>query len=87
MVVKTFNDEKLHKLISESDPYIQKYIKALKTTSDNWKDIAYQSKSKLLAKSHNKDYAKCPKEKVTENSCHAYENGYCKFALKTDDFA
>ncbi len=48
MTVKTFDEEKLKKLISSSDPYLQQYIKSLKQTSDNWKDIATRAKKKLL---------------------------------------
>jgi hypothetical protein len=47
MEVKTFNEDKISKLIKESDPYLKQYIKSLKEVSKNWENIANKAIAKL----------------------------------------
>ena len=47
MVVKTFDDSKIATLIKEANPYLQKYIKALKGVLDKQKHLASDAISKI----------------------------------------
>lgn len=47
MRVKTFDEERLKKLLVECDPYLLKYIEALKRNGDRWRDISQKAMKKL----------------------------------------
>ena len=52
MEVKTFDFEKLKKLIKDSDPYLKRYIKCLKENSGRWEKIAGEAIAKLRKQAH-----------------------------------
>lgn len=45
--VRTFDFDKVNKLIKESDPYLQHYIKCLKEVSDGWERLLKDAMKKI----------------------------------------
>ena len=45
--VRTFDFDRVKKLIAESDPYLQQYIKSLQGVSDGWERLAKDAVAKL----------------------------------------
>ena len=61
MEVKTFDEKKLKALMKECDPYLLKYIEALKNSSASWERLTQEAIKKLRESAPNSDYAKCSK--------------------------
>ena len=47
MNVKTFDNERLKRLMADCDPYLLKYIEALKQNARGWEEISQKAIKKL----------------------------------------
>lgn len=54
MIVKTFKEKEIKKLLKTCDPYLVEYIESLKRNLEGWKEISQKAIKKLKEETHGK---------------------------------